>query len=418
MAYDDKKTTEYSASDILQHLLSSGSISMDDVAADMNKKRKEKILREHPYPITQGKDGRYRTYVKEDGQKRKQIAKSTYEDVLDVLYDFYEYKVVSTVNAKPTVEDLYPQWIELKKLHAAAPTYLKRIQSNWNNWYEGKEIVKRPVDELTKLDMDVFLHELIQGVNQKKKEFYNISMIMRQVLDYAVDADIIEKNPMRKVRVDGRHVFVPEKKKKNETQVFTREEVAALHEIAWKDFETDHMSVHKLAPLAFLFQFQTGVRIGELVAVRYEDVLDGEIYINRMYRHDYKEIVEYTKGHHDGRYIVLTHEAQKLIATAKAYQQEHGLDDSGYIFSINDEPLSYYAIRKLYARYCDEIGTVEKSSHKARKTYISALIDGGVNINTIRDLVGHMDERTTYKSYCYDRRPKPERVALIEKALS
>ncbi len=418
MAYDDKKTTEYSASDILQHLLSSGSISMDDVAADMNKKRKEKILREHPYPITQGKDGRYRTYVKEDGQKRKQIAKSTYEDVLDVLYDFYEYKVVPTVKAKPTVEDLYPQWIELKKLHAAAPTYLKRIQSNWNNWYEGKEIVKRPVDELTKLDMDVFLHELIQGVNQKKKEFYNISMIMRQVLDYAVDADIIEKNPMRKVRVDGRHVFVPEKKKKNETQVFTREEVAALHEIAWKDFETDHMSVHKLAPLAFLFQFQTGVRIGELVAVRYEDVLDGEIYINRMYRHDYKEIVEYTKGHHDGRYIVLTHEAQQLIATAKAYQQEHGLDDSGYIFSINDEPLSYYAIRKLYARYCDEIGTVEKSSHKARKTYISALIDGGVNINTIRDLVGHMDERTTYKSYCYDRRPKPERVALIEKALS
>ena len=94
------------------------------------------------------------------------------------------------------------------------------------------------------------------------------------------------------------------------------------------------------------------------------------------------------------------------------------MDDSGYIFSVNDEPLSYYAIRKLYARYCDEIGTAFKSSHKARKTYISALIDGGVNINTIRDMVGHMDERTTYNSYCYDRRPRPERIALIEKALS
>lgn len=417
MTYDDKKTTEYSASDILQHLLSSGSISMDDVAAEMNKRQKEKMLKAHPYPITCGKDGRYRTYIKEEGQARRQIAKSTYEAVLEVLYEFYKDKIPG-LQPKPTVESLYPKWFKLKELHAAAPTYLKRIQSNWKNWYEGKEIIKRPVDELTKLDMDIFLHELIQDVNQKKKEFYNISMIMRQVLDYAVDAEIIEKNPMRKVRVDGRHVFVPEKKKKSETQVFTREEVAALHKVAWKDFETDHMSVHKLAPLAFLFQFQTGVRIGELVAVRYEDVLDGEIYINRMYRHDYKEIVEYTKGHHDGRYIVLTKEAEDLIATAKAYQQEHGLDDSGYIFSINDEPLSYYAIRKLYARYCDEIGTVGKSSHKARKTYISALIDGGVNINTIRDMVGHMDERTTYNSYCYDRRPKKERVALIERALS
>lgn len=418
MEVSNKKTIPYSDADILRYLISSGTINMDDVAVDMNKKRKEKILREHPYPITCGKDGRYRTYVKEEGKKRRQIAKSTYEAVVEELYKFYEAQILLAAKAKPTVESLYPEWFKIKELHAAAPTYLKRIQSNWRNWYAGKEIIKRPVDELTKLDMDIFLHQLIKDVNQKKTAFYNISMIMRQVLDYAVDAEIIDKNPMQKVKIDGRHVFIPEKKKASETQVFTKEEVAALHDIAWRDFEREHMTVHKLAPLAFLFQFQTGIRIGELVAVRYEDVSEGEIYINRMYRHDYKEIVEYTKGHHDGRYIILTAEARRLIAAAKAYQQEHGLDDAGYIFSVNEEPLSYYAIRKLYARYCDEIGTVAKSSHKARKTYISALIDGGVNINTIRDMVGHMDERTTYNSYCYDRKPKLERAALIEKALS
>lgn len=136
-----------------------------------------------------------------------------------------------------------------------------------------------------------------------------------------------------------------------------------------------------------------------------------------MYRLREKEIVEYTKGHREGRYVILTTEALKIINMARSYQQEHGLNDAGYIFSVNDDPMSYHSIIKMYRRYCDEIGCSRKSSHKSRKTYISALIDGGVNINTIRDLVGHADERTTYNSYCYDRKSKSERAELIEKAL-
>lgn len=106
------------------------------------------------------------------------------------------------------------------------------------------------------------------------------------------------------------------------------------------------------------------------------------------------------------------------MQTAKKYQEEHGLPTDGYIFSVNAEPLSYYAVRKLYDRYCDMIGTIHKSTHSARKTYVSALIDGGVNIDSIREIVGHADERTTYNCYCYDRSTKKEKINLIEQALS
>ncbi len=118
--------------------------------------------------------------------------------------------------------------------------------------------------------------------------------------------------------------------------MFNRDELEKLYAAAWKHFEAGDMTVHKLAPLAILFQFQTGVRIGELTAVR---------------------------------------------------------------------------------KLCKEIDTVHKSSHAARKTFISALIDGGVNINTIRELMGHRDERTTYNSYCYDYSTNDERAKLIENAL-
>ena len=68
--------------------------------------------------------------------------------------------------------------------------------------------------------------------------------------------------------------------------------------------------------------------------------------------------------------------------------------------------------------YCDKLDIIHKNSHKTRKTFISALIDGKVNLNTIRELVGHADERTTLKNYCFDRNTEEGRQKQIENALA
>ena len=406
----------FSAEQLVQYLNSTGIINLDDVKNSMKKAEKEQIISEHPHPITLGRDGRWRTYIRRKDGTRKQIAKSSYEKVVDALVDYY--KTEDEEEQPATLEILYPEWLEYRKLHNIAPTYIQRINSDWKNHYEGTAIVKKPVDQLDKYALDVWAHQLIQKIGNGKKQYYNISMIMRQMLDYAVDRKIIKENPFNEVRIDSRRVFDPVRKKSSETQVFTKKELEALKEVAKKEYMEGHNAVHKLAPLAIMFQFQTGVRAGELCALRYEDIEGDEIYVNRMYRYATKEVVSYLKGHNTGRYVCLTDEAKKIIATAKKFQKENGLSDDGYIFSVNQDPLSYYTIKKSYARYCDLIGTVHKSSHKARKTFISALIDGGVNIDTIRESVGHNDERTTFKSYCYDRRTKSERAELIKKALS
>ena len=243
-------------------------------------------------------------------------------------------------------------------------------------------------------------------------------MIIRQILDYAVDAEMVQENIFKKVNIDSRRVFAPVKKKPSETQVFTSQKVEDIYDYAWKHFEAGRCTVHKLAPLAVMFHYQPGVRIGELCALRYEDIFDREILVQRMYRHEEKEVVDFTKCHNEGRYVILTASAKKLIETARQYQQEHDMPDDGYIFSVNDEPLSYYSVRLLYTRCCKELGILDRSNHKARKTYISKLIDGGVNINTVRELAGHADERTTYNNYCYDRKTKEERFLVVEQALA
>ena len=84
---------------------------------------------------------------------------------------------------------------------------------------------------------------------------------------------------------------------------------------------------------------------------------------------------------------------------------------------MNKDPLSYYALKKIYEKYSLEICGVIKSSHKVRKTFISALLDGGVNLDKVREIVGHADEKTTLNAYCYDRLSMDENITLIENTL-
>jgi integrase len=71
----------------------------------------------------------------------------------------------------------------------------------------------------------------------------------------------------------------------------------------------------------------------------------------------------------------------------------------------------------MIRRGCEFINMDVKTSHKIRKTYISTLIDSGLNIDEIRRMAGHSDERTTYNNYCFNRRTNPQTEKIIEEAL-
>ena len=320
-----------------------------------------------------------------------------------------------------TLEELYPQWIEFKSLHTPAETYITRIGREWKRFYEGTEIIRIPIRKLTKLRLDEWVHRLIKDNEMTSKQYYNATVIMRQALDYAVDLEIIEANPLSKVRVDGRRLFRKDKKKENFTQVFTDQEVLQIEEFVWEDTEHPaHSRKHKQAPLGVLFMLKTGVRIGEMLAARYEDVTqDGKwIHIQRQYRYETKEVVEHTKGAEGDRFVPLPQIARQIIQTAKEKQREYGTPDDGYIFSSSDQPLPYQPVQYLFEKYSARLETVQKSSHKARKTYISSLIDVGVNLNSVREFVGHTDERTTLHNYCFDRNNDEQRLEMVEKAVT
>lgn len=396
-------------------------INIDDVRIQMKKDFKNAVLKCHRYKIWQGKDKRYRTHVDDNTKKsgRRLIVKTYEDDLLKYLADLYGIDENASNKSSLTLKTLYPKWLDYKALHTTADTYILRIECDWKKYYEQTEIVNIPLTSLTKLKLDEWAHKLIKSYNMTKTQYYNATVIMRQVLQYAVDMEILKENPFSLVKIDGKRMFRKVKKKADETQVFLHNEIPLIQKLAWNDFISNDKLVHRLAPLAILFQFQTGVRIGELCACCEEDIESPDyIHIQRMYRYGAHraEIVEHTKSSYGDRMIFLTESAKKYIQLAKEYKAEHGIN-SRYLFSVNEAPLSNWAVAGLYRKYCDSIGIIRKTSHKVRKTYISALIDGKVNINTVREMVGHADERTTYGNYCFDRSTEDEKMLQIQNAL-
>ena len=63
---DDNLIQQPSGEQILNFLVENGTISLDGVEEQMKQTRLNTILSIHPYAITLGKDGRWRTYVKDE----------------------------------------------------------------------------------------------------------------------------------------------------------------------------------------------------------------------------------------------------------------------------------------------------------------------------------------------------------------
>ena len=408
-----------SQEELLRYILERDNLSLDGVVSDYMKVRKEQILANHPYTIFKSKDGRYRTYVKDPlaSSGRRMIAKSSRAKLEDAIVDQYTSMSEDMFSANATLASLYPDWIEYKALHVEYTT-IKRVKKDWKRYYEGAAIVSKPICSITKLDLDEWIHKMIKKYDMDYHQYGNFSLILRQELDYAVDRGIIDSNPFLSVRIDKKRVLRAEHKKADETQVFTPEELEFIYRCAEKDFLANNRPKHKLVPLAVQFLFQTGLRLCEIASLRYEDIDDDEIIVRRMVRYPGGEIIDSTKGTFGDRRVPLTPKALELIDISRKKQKDNGQEDMQYIFVMAGGPIHLYlAIQKAFAKYCKQLDIQQRGPHKARKTYISELLDSGININTVRSVAGHKDEHTAFNNYCYDRKTKTERNAQIIAAI-
>lgn len=381
--------------------------------------RREVILKNHPYDIFLSTDNRWHTYVIDNG-KRKSIAKSTREKVEDALVQFYKEHEEKT---NYTLKTLYPEWLDYKLIKTNSSNTVKRIDNDWNKYYLDTDVINILITKLDYITLDTWAHSIVKERNLTQKQYRNMALIMKQVLLYAVDKGIIFNSPYERVRLTGK-IFARTTKKQSNTQVFLVDEQPRIEEEAFAEF---HSTGNPIA-LAIPFAFQTGLRVGELVALRYRDIVEEYLNIERMeVRLPHKEengwgaveykVVEHTKSLAGIRKVYLTSKARDILDMIHKANEENRYVDEDYIFVNEKGRIHVRALDYRLRKYCSNLNMPEKSMHKIRKTFISTLIDNNVNINYIRETVGHESEETTYKSYCFNRLSAEKTENILENVL-
>ncbi len=381
------------ANEILQFIIDSGKIDIKDVQNSMEAMKRKELLEKHLYKIWQGKDGKWYTYLPDDKKGRILKKRTSQKDIED---DVIRYLKAEMEN--PTITEVFHEWndrrIELKQISKAAYLRYKQV---FNRHYSsfGNNRIKTVAAEA----FQEFLEEEA-AEELTAKAFSLLKTVTRGLLKRAKRRKLISFNVEELLQeLDTSEMNFKKIVKEDYEEVFSNEEMPVMI-----DYLKDNLDAKNIG---ILLMFATGIRVGELVALKH-DVFEGNTFKirrtetrflgeNGRYVYDVKE---FPKSEAGLRTVIIPKDYEWLCAKIRL------LNPFGeYIFTDkNGKRLTTNCIRRRQERNCTKLGIYKKSPHKIRKTYGSILLDHNVDNRMIIEQMGHTDIACTENHYHRNRR--------------
>lgn len=361
-------------------------------------------------------------------RKKKDILKRDQLDGIDVYaagksdinYVFDRY-MSAKVGLRPTTRDNYIYMYE------------KYVRSTFG---------KRKIAEVKYSDVKAFYLDLVNKTGLSINSLHTVHSVLYPVFELAVRDDIIRKNPSYRIMDD---IVKSTGRRKGRRKALTVEE-----QKAFMNYILDNPYLFKWWSV-FTVLFETGLRAGEFIGLRWDDV-DFEkgiidinhavIYTNNRYSNKRSEfILAEPKTECGKRTVPMTENVRLALNMEYEKQKEEGFNTnvvdgmSGFIFQnafgnlYNSGSLTT-AIKRIVHHYnADEILKASKqrrepvllpnfSVHITRHTFCVRLCELDVNLKAIQAIMGHADIRTTMDIYaeCTDAKKK-ESIAILNSNL-
>lgn len=366
-----------------------GIISLESIDELIKMREKQLYLQKHDNKIWQGKNGSWYTYVGD----RKLVKRSTLQSLENAICEHYY-----NIEENPSFTEIFYEWIgqKLKYREICKGTY-DRYVNDFNRYFKEATLSYLKIRTITEDDIDIFIRETISKFDLTQKMYSNFRTIILGTFKYAkrkhmttisissffLDMDI-SKRVFKQNSVDLKNA------------VFNENEIPVL---------LDYLRAHNtIGNLGLIFAFESGVRCGELAALKFSDITNDILHVQRqevVYKSEEQgkqvhEIVEYTKTEMGNRYIYLPKGSVSLI-TAIKFQNR----DSEFIFAENGKRIYKTCFNNYLKKACRECGIPERTMHKIRRTYGTTLIDNNVEDSLIMSQMGHTDISTTRKYYYF-----------------
>lgn len=305
---------------------------------------------------------------------------------------------------KMTFESFSHDWIKLYSQNAkissvrARSKEMKHFISVWGPY------------PLKKINKQIYQKRIVELSEKYSRNYVSgIHACGRMIFNHAVEMGLIKLNPTENIHLPKHQAKVEEiENQEDEMKFLEKEELARFLRIAKSDgLEIDYLTFTTLA--------YTGLRIGELLALKWTDFdkEKGSIRVTKTLYNPNNNIKKYEllppKTSGSIRTIRIDEGLIKMLYRHEIKQKEIKLQkgsiyvDNQFIFARNDGHPQLRKLIEIRLKRLLKKADIEKNitPHSFRHTHTSLLIEAGVGVKEIQQRLGHTDINTTMNIYAH-----------------
>lgn len=343
---------------------------------------------------------------KEDGTlKRKSFTGKTKKEV---ILKMEEFRTLNNKGMLPnddtiTLSQWFHTWLFNYRKNDLKPSSFERYEGIYRNYLENSNLGKTKLKDLRTSHLQVYYNELSTN-GKPASTIKNINKYLKACLNQALKENYIMKNYCTLVTLPK------VESSKNTIKAFTMEQQQTFM----------HESLKHDKGIIYIFALGTGLRLGELLALRWSDInlKDKTVSVNKnikeTYAFDDKEEKHYTvveqlpKTDTSIRTVPLNDNLIELLQEHRKNQlneRDQNIDiyfDDYLVFaSSTGNYLSGGNVRKKFKDILNICNLPDFRIHDLRHTFATRLFEKGIAPKTVQTLLGHTDIQTTLNIYTH-----------------
>lgn len=287
----------------------------------------------------------------------------------------------------PTFKAYAEKWMKTYKEAILKPTTLKGYRSNLKT-HLYPTFGKKPLNEITTDDVQKFLNE---REDLAKNTVHTMFVLFSEIMDSAFEDRLIPANPAKSKRLT---IVSTKQATRNALSPVQLQQIIA--DISGK--LTDDTERRMMALMLF-----TGMRRGEVLGLKWEDIdFDNKlIRVRRAVSYPTNQpLVSTPKTRSGNRVIPLDDQLTALLEPKGT---------TGYVIG-GEKPLTQMVLRRILRQINKKVDMFGATPHVFRHSYLSAMVEAGVDPKTVQQIGGHANITTTLNIYVHTR------VGLVREA--
>lgn len=325
-------------------------------------------------------DGRWQANITLSSGERRSVYGKTQREVVKAVKELFKLdssKLLVDTNRIST-KDWIKQWLEGVKISKEITTF-ESYQYVLTSFIEP-ELGSIKLQQLTTSDIQAAVN--IARVSTTTTRY--IARVFKGCLKEAVKRKLIPQNP-------AENLVLPKPVKKEMT-IITEEQLLKL-------FQANRQ--HRIY-LALVLLFTTGLRRGELLALRWSDInFDRKVFtINRSLVNTANGPIEKTPKTDSSRATIeLTDRLIDLLLEHREKQKKEEQRLNLVFPSKNGRHINPRNFHRLFSEWFKKAGLEPIRVHDSRHTFAALLIDKDINSKVIQELMRHDSIQTTLDQY-------------------